>query len=310
MLHRIAVLALATYREAVRARVLLGVLAAALATCAYSVVVGEMSLHYELRVVADLGAASTSLYSVLVCIVLGSTSLYRELEHRTVFPILSRPVRRWEYLVGKYSGALVTVAVFVALDATATLVLLALEAGQPPSRVGATGIALGAVLAVGLWRVRHARVFLLIPWSFALPFVAWVLAAPALEERQLVVASALLTLCEAGIVTAVATLFASFSSPYLTATFTAGIFLMGRSADTLAHLPPKLFGTFWAGVGRGIARIVPNLHAYVPARPLLLGQVAGAPLWPYVATAAVYAVLYATVLLALSALAFRKRDFA
>ena len=53
-------------------------------------------------------------------------SLHRELEYKTVFPILSRPLRRWEYLVGKYIGALLTVGVFVLVQASATLVMLAL----------------------------------------------------------------------------------------------------------------------------------------------------------------------------------------
>ncbi len=303
-------LALATYREAVRARVLLGVLAAALATCAYSAVVGEMSLNQGLRDVADLGAASMSLYAVLVCIVLGSTSLYRELEHRTLFPILSRPVRRWEYLVGKYLGAWLTVAVFVALDAATTLGMLALEAGQPPWRVGTALVALGAALAAGLWQAKHARVFVFLPWALAAAVAGWMMAAPALDERALVVTSAFLTLCEAAIVTGVATLFASFSSPYLTATFTAGVFLMGRSADTLAHLPPRFVTATGAAAGRVLARIVPNLHAYVPARSLLVGRAPGISLWAYLGTAAVYAVAYSAVLLVLSALAFRKRDFA
>jgi ABC-type transport system involved in multi-copper enzyme maturation permease subunit len=310
MLYRIGVLALATYREAVRARLLLGVLIAALATSAYSAVVGEMSLHYELRVVADLGAAATSLYAVLVCIMLGSTSLYRELEHRTVFPILSRPVRRWEYIVGKYLGALLTTTVFVAIATSATLFLLALEAGQPFGTVGAVVSAMALALAVVMWRARFVRVFVLIPWSLALLVAAWVLAAPAMGERQLVVASSFLTMCEASVVIGIATLFASFSSPYLTATFTVGVFLMGRSADTLAHLPKRMFPEAAVAAGRTLARIVPNLHAYVPARPLLLGEAAGQPVWPYVTTAALYAVSYAAVLLVLSALAFRKRDFA
>jgi ABC-type transport system involved in multi-copper enzyme maturation permease subunit len=310
MLYRIAVLALATYREAVRARLLLGVLIAALATSAYTAVVGEMSLHDELRVVADLGAAATSFYAVLVCIMLGSTSLYRELEHRTVFPILSRPVRRWEYIVGKYLGALITTTVFVAIATSATLLLLAFEAGQPAGSVGAAVATIGAALAVAMWRARFVRVFVLIPWSLALLVATWVLAAPAMGERQLVVVSALLTVCEASVVMGVATLFASFSSPYLTATFTAGVFLMGRSADTLAHLPKKMFPPAAVAAGRALSRIVPNLHVYVPARPLLLGEAAGPPVWAYVATAALYAVCYAATLLILSALAFRKRDFA
>ena len=62
--------------------------------------------------------------------------------------------------------------------------------------------------------------------------------------------------------------------------------------------------------GKVLARIVPNLHVYVPARPLLLGQLPDEPTWTYVAVAALHAALYATGLLASSALIFRKRDFA
>src|SRR5271155_5358289 len=127
MLSRIWAIALNTYREAVRARLLLGVFACALATCGYAVVVGALSLNNDMRVVADLGSASLSFFGVLIAIVLGSTSLHRELEYKTVFPILSRPLRRWEYLVGKYLGALLTVTVFILVQTAAVLTMLALE---------------------------------------------------------------------------------------------------------------------------------------------------------------------------------------
>jgi ABC-type transport system involved in multi-copper enzyme maturation permease subunit len=310
VLARILTIALNTYREAVRARVLLGVFAVALATDLYSVLVGTLSLHNEPRVVADLGAASISLYGIVIAIVLGSTSLYRELEHKTIFPILSRPIRRWEYVVGKYKGAMLTVGVFVCVDTAAVLMLLALETGQPPWKVGATALVMLALLGVTLIRARHTRVFVLLPWSLALVGVAWILAAPSPEERQLVVAASVLAMSEIAIVAAVATLFASFSSPFLTATFTLMIFVIGRSSDTMAHIPVRQFGSAVSGGGKVLARIIPNLHIYVPARAFLLGSVAGQPVWPYVATAALHAVLYATVLLVLSALVFRKRDFA
>src|SRR5579862_5852288 len=102
MLARIVAVALNAYREAVRARVLYGLLGVALATTMYSLVVGVLSLHQELRVVADLGAASISLYSIVVAIVIGATSLHDELERKTIFPILTRRLRRHEYLLGKY----------------------------------------------------------------------------------------------------------------------------------------------------------------------------------------------------------------
>jgi len=309
MLTRILVITLNTYREAVRARVLIGVFALALATCAYAIVVASLSLHNEVRVVADLGAAALSLYGVLIAVVLGSTSLYRELEYKTVFPILSRPIRRWEYLIGKYLGTMLTVIVFIASDVAGVLGTLAIEAGQSTSKVTGTFGAMLLLLALGISGARYRRVFVMIPWSLALAAVMWTIASPALEDRQLVVAAALLSICEVAIVAAVATLFASFSSPFLTATFTAMVFVIGRSADALAHLPKKMFGEAFALGFAGVARVVPNLHVYVPARPLLLGQVAGEAVWRYVWFAAFHAVCYATGLLAAAALAFRKRDF-
>jgi len=307
---RILAIALNTYREAVRARVLLGLFAVALATCGYAVIVASLSLHNEPRVVADLGSAAMSLYGVVVAIVMGSTSLHRELEYKTIFPILSRPIRRWEYLLGKYLGTLLTLVVFVAVDAAAVLALLALEAGQAPWTVGGLALAMLAGLGLLLLGARGSRVFAVIPWALALPLVAWAAAGPALEERQLVVASAALSVCEVAIVAAVATLFASFSSPFLTAALTAMIFVIGRSADTLAHLPSKVFGQAATTGGRLLARVFPNLHVYVPPRTLLLGEAPGVAVWPYVGVAALHAALFVTVLLVVGSLAFERRDFA
>src|SRR5580692_3304495 len=164
MFSRIATVAMNTYREAARGRVLHALLALALATTGYSVIVGTLSLHQETRVVADLGAASISLYSALVAIALGATSLHREIEYKTVFPILARPLRRHEYLVGKYLGTLATLAVFVALDGGVVMMLLGLEAGRSGSLVaGVTGPCV-AVLGVALWRAKSTRVFALMPW--------------------------------------------------------------------------------------------------------------------------------------------------
>jgi hypothetical protein len=310
-LPRIFAIALNTYREAVRARLLLGVFAVSLATCAYSLVIAAMSLGNDARVVADIGAMSFSLYGVVVAIILGSTSLYRELEYKTIFPILSRPIRRWEYLTGKYFGAVLTVFVFIVVEGATVLSMLAYETGQTLSRVAAVG--LGALLALGIawWRAPiQSRIFVVIPWAVLVAGAAWLLAGTAPVERQVVTASAVLGTCEVAIVTAVATLFASFSSPFLTAAFTGMIFIIGRSADTLAHIPRKVFGSTISDTGRALARVVPNLHVYVPPRPLLLGEVAGQPVWPYVGWAALHALFYATLLLAGGALAFQRRDFA
>ena len=100
--RRILAVALNTYREAVRARILPGLVGLSLATALYSIAIGEFALKNSSRVVADLGAASISIYAILAAIILGATSArHRELEQKTLFPILARPIGRAEYLVGK-----------------------------------------------------------------------------------------------------------------------------------------------------------------------------------------------------------------
>jgi ABC-type transport system involved in multi-copper enzyme maturation permease subunit len=309
MLIRILSLAMNTYREAVRARVLYGLFAFAIATALYSLVIGTLSLHQESRVVADIGAASISLYSVLVAIVLGATSLHREIELKTVFPILTRRLRRHEYLVGKYFGTIAVLGVFVALDGAAVLAVLATQSQQTLGAIFGTLLVFALALAFLLFRAKHTRVFVLLPWSVALFAAMSVVAAPAGGERQLVVASCALTLCEVGIITAVATLFSSFSSPFLTAVFTLGVFIVGRSSETLGNLPNRVFGEEIHSAGRALSRVFPNLQVYVPPRPILLGDVSAVPTWSFVAQAGMMAAFYATLLLTVSALIFKKRDF-
>ncbi|MFO0741349.1 MAG: hypothetical protein U0270_35970 [Labilithrix sp.] len=309
MLGRVFAIAMNTYREAVRARVLFGLLAAALAVSAYSIVIASMSIKDEMRIVADLGSAGISAFSVLTSVILGATSLYRELELKTVFPILTRRLRRHEYIVGKYLGIVGVLLVFNAVDGAAVLGILAVQSAQHVGLTLSVAGALLVALGIGLWRAKRTRVFFLLPWS-VVAFVAMALVADgAGAERQLVIVSAALTLAEVCIIVAMATLFSSFSSPFLTAIFTAMLFMIGRSADTLGNLPAKLFTEGGRAAGIALARVVPNLNLYVPPRPVLLGEVPAIRLPVYVATAWGNALLYAFVLLVLSAIVFRRRDF-
>jgi len=309
MFGRVLAIGLNTYREAVRARILFGLLGLALATTAYSIVVAAMSLHQERRVISDLGAASVSLYSVFVAIVIAATSLHRELELKTVYPILTRRLRRHEYLFGKYLGTLLTIMVFVAINTGAVLGILAAYAGQSTSTIAGATVGAIVILVALLLRAKRQRVFVLLPWSLAFLAIMAVLAAPADGDRRLVLAAACLTIFEVVIVAGVATLFASFSSPFLTAIFTTALFIVGRSADTLANLPARVVGAHVSKGAAVLAKVVPNLHTYVPPRPLLLGEVPGSPVWEHVGRAGANAVFYAAVLLALSVVIFKKRDF-
>ncbi len=310
MLRRIAVIALNSYREAVRARILYGLLALALGTAAYAVLVGEFASTSRLRVVSDLGAASISIYSVIVAVVLGATSLYRELELKTIYPILTRPIRRTEYLVGKYLGILLTLLVFISANAGVLLLSLAVMAGGATGRVLATVVgAVGVAVAVA-WRFPRARTYVPLGWAIVMLVAGGVFGAVVPDDQRVVLGASALSLCEVAIVAAVATIFSAFSSPFLTAVYTFGVFLVGRSADTLANLPPRVFGKSVQAAGEALSHVVPNLMLYVPPRALLTGETPGATLSGYVGSAALHAAAWAVLLVAFAAIVFRRRDFA
>jgi ABC-type transport system involved in multi-copper enzyme maturation permease subunit len=313
MLGRVAAIALNTFRESLRARILLGLMGVAFAVAFYSIVVGSYTLRNAQRVVSDLGSASISLFGILAAIVISSTSLYRELEQKTLFPILARPIRRGEYLVGKYLGTLLTIAVFVMANAGLVLLLGAgmsprtgeMAFGQVLPRLGLL-VAAGAVIA---WRVPKAATYGPIPWSVLALGTGIAFSGAAPEEQRVVLAGSLLAFLEIAVIAAFGTLFSSFSTPFLSALLTAGVILIGRNADVLAQLPAKFFGQGIHEAGVVLSRVVPNLHVYVPPRPLLTGEAVGEPLGSYLAMAAAAAVAWSVALLAVAGLVFRKRDF-
>jgi ABC-type transport system involved in multi-copper enzyme maturation permease subunit len=309
MLARVLVIALNTYREAVRARMLHGLFALALATTGYSLIVGAYTARNQLRVVSDLGAAAISLYAIIVAVVLGATSLYRELELKTLFPILARPVSRTEYLAGKYLGTLLLLFVFVAANTGVSLLAISVLAGRALAPV--VVVTLASVLALGAvgYKRRASVTYLPIVWAAFVAAYGGLLASGAPDDRRVLLGLGMLTMCEVAIVTGLATLFSSFSSPFLTAVLTFGLFVVGRSADTLARLPERMFGPSIHTAGVFLSKVLPNLMLYVPPRPLLTGEAADVALWPYVAKAALHAAAWSLLLLASASVIFRRRDF-
>jgi ABC-type transport system involved in multi-copper enzyme maturation permease subunit len=309
MLARVLVIALNTYRESVRARILIGLSAVAFAVSLYSLIVGAFTLTNAARVVSDLGAASISIFSVVVAIVIGATSLHRELEQKTLFPILARPIRRGEYLVGKYLGTLLTIAVFIMANAGLVLFLSAGLGGRSVNLLLGVSGALCVGLGAAAYRWPWARTFGPIPWALVFLIAGVFFASVAPAERRVVLGGSALALLEVAIIAAVATLFSSFSTPFLSALLTFGVFIVGRQADALARLPVKSFGQALHDAGVALSKIVPNLQVYVPPRPLLTGEAIGPSLLSYLGMATVASAAWALGLVAAASFIFKKRDF-
>ncbi|MBI4951936.1 MAG: ABC transporter permease subunit [Myxococcales bacterium] len=309
MLRRMAAIALNTYRESVRARILVGLAGVAFAVGFYSLVVGAYTLSEAPRVVSDLGGAVLSIFAIAVAVLVGVTSLHRELEQKTILPLLARPVGRAEYLVGKYLGMMVVLGCFVVADTGLVLMLCAATGDASPALVAGVGLGLAVAFGLAAWRSAWVRTFGPLPLALVLLAAGIVLSSAAPVERRVVLSSAALAACEMSIVAALTLFFASFSTPFLSALLTLLLFLIGRNADALARLPKKLFGPELSEAGKVLAKLVPNLHVYVPARPLLTGEAVDANLASYLAMALVASVGWTVLLLALASLVFRRRDF-
>jgi len=137
--------------------------------------------------------------------------------------------------------------------------------------------------------------------------LAW-LCQHSPDDRRVLLCSALLTVLEVGVVGAIALLFSAFSSPFLTAVFTLGVFIVGRSADTLAALPPRLFGELLPRLGGWLARVVPNLMLYAPERAVLTGESLSGGGYAYLGLAALQTLGWALFLLTIASWIFRRRD--
>lgn len=306
---RIYAIALNTYREAVRDKVLFGVLVLAAAVLALTLALGELSLDQHMRVVTDLGLASISMFSVVIAIFLGSSLLYKEIERKTLYVILPKPIARFEFLLGKYLGIVVTCAVFIAIMGALQLLVTAIQAGASATLVIAVPTGLAALLGIG-FLISKDRTLVVPIWSVAaLCASVWVCSTVDVELVRLL-ASLVLNVGEVLILAAVALLFSSFSTPFLTGAFTFGVWLVGRAAHDMVAMKSRALSPSMKSVLSWLAEIVPNFNLFVPGRVTLIGSVSSpAEPFTYVATALGYAILYSGVTLAIAAFIFRRRDF-
>ncbi len=129
-MRRAGVVALNTFREAVRDRVLYNLVFFALLMMAAAIFVGQISIGIEDIVIVSLGLSAISLIGLLIALFIGVGLVYKEMDKRTLYALLATPVRRWEFLLGKFGGLVLTLAVNTA--------------------------AMAAGLFLVLWRVKHS----------------------------------------------------------------------------------------------------------------------------------------------------------
>ena len=236
-----AAIALNVFRESVRDKVLYNLVLFAVLMIGASYLIGQLTAGQDVKIIKDLGLSATSAFGVFIAVFIGIGLVSKEVERRSVYSLLAKPIRRSQMILGKYAGLTLTLVVNVAIMSAAVYAVLAYMAWSTPPRIR----------------------------------TAW--DAPALDPAMLKALT--LILIELMIVTAIALFFSTFSTPMLSAAFTFGLFVAGHFSADLRAFDQVTDSPVAAALARGLYWVLPNLAQFdvksqvVHAQPVPLGYV-------------------------------------
>jgi ABC-type transport system involved in multi-copper enzyme maturation permease subunit len=232
-----AMLAIAvnTFRESVRDKVLYNLVLFAVLLIGASYLIGQLTAGQDIKIIKDFGLAATSVFGLFIAVFIGIGLVSKEVERRTVYSLLAKPIHRYQLVLGKYGGLVLTLVVNVAAMALALYVVLAyMSWGVPPDAARA--------------------------WD-----------APALDPAILTAVG--LIVAELMLVTAIAVFFSTFSTPMLSAAFTFGFYIVGHFSSDLRNFQDAVDSPAAARLARGLYWVLPNLAQFDVKSAVVHGQV-------------------------------------
>jgi ABC-type transport system involved in multi-copper enzyme maturation permease subunit len=265
----VLLVALHVFRDSVRDKVLYSIVAFAVLLMAASYLIGQLTAGQDLKIIKDLGLAAMSLMGLFIAVFIGIGLIAREIDRRSIYAVLAKPVRRHELLLGKYAGLVGTL--FFNL----------------------------AVMTLAYYGVLAYMGWILSPSALK--------AAPAPPADPRLLLAVFMIGCELALVTAVALFWSTFSSSaLLSAGLTFAMYIAGQFGADLKNFEQVVTSPLAGFVGRALYYLLPNFAAFdvkaqvVQALPIQPG---------YVALTAAYALVYIALLLTASVLIFARRDF-
>jgi ABC-type transport system involved in multi-copper enzyme maturation permease subunit len=230
----LSLIALNVFRESVRDKVLYNLIAFTLLLMGASYLIGQLTAGQDVKIIKDLGLSAISVFGLFIAIFIGIGLVSKEVEKRSVYALLAKPIARHQLVVGKYAGLVLTLAVNLAVMT----------------------IALYAVLAVMAW--------------VAGPEAAAAWERPALDPMMLT--AILLTFVELSLVTAIAVFFSTFSTPLLSAALTFGLFVAGRFSADLRNFDQVVASPVAGAFARAMYWLLPNLAPFDVRAQVVHGQ--------------------------------------
>ncbi len=254
-LRLIQTIALNTVRDAVRSRVLYVLLFFSLVMIASSVTLAAFSYVERERIIQDIALSSIRFFGAAIAIFVGVGLIHREVERRTIYTILSKPVSRAQFLVGKYVGLVATLWMQLAIMAVGYFVICHFNGAQLDHR---------DAIAVGLIAV------------------------------------------ELSVVVAFATLFSSFATPFLAASYSIGLYMVGHLTRDLRSMGENSESELIGTLTLWLERLLPDLSAF----NRVMEAIHDLPIPPVEAGAALlHGIGWTVAFLSIAAWTFERRDF-
>jgi Cu-processing system permease protein len=239
-------IAVNVFRESVRDKVLYNLVLFAVILIGASLLLGQLTAGQEVKIIKDLGLASMSIFGLFMAVFIGIGLVSKEVERRSAYSLLAKPITRSQFVVGKYLGLVLTLAVNIAIMVVALYAALAWMAWQTPEAV------------------RRA-------WE-----------APALDPNLLKAVA--LIFVQLMMVTAIALVFSTFSSTILSAALTFGLYIVGHFNADLRNFENVVDSPALAWVARALYYLLPNL-APLDVKALVVHGQPVAPAYMAVTTA-------------------------
>jgi ABC-type transport system involved in multi-copper enzyme maturation permease subunit len=227
-------IAVNVFKESVRDKVLYNLVLFAMLLIAASYLIGQLTAGQDIKIIKDLGLAATSIFGLFIAVFIGIGLVSKEVDRRSIYSLLTKPIRRAEFILGKYLGLVLTLLV----------------------NVSAMTLALYAVLGYMAWK---AGGWMMPGWD-----------RPAVDP--LLLEAIALTFCQLMIITAVALFFSTFSTPMLSASLTFGLYVVGQFNADLKNFENVIDSKPAIYLARALYYLLPNLAPLDQKATVVHGQ--------------------------------------
>ncbi|MBA2304317.1 MAG: ABC transporter permease subunit [Acidobacteria bacterium] len=244
-------IALNVFRESIRDRVPYNLVLFAVLLIGSSFLLAQLTAGQDVKIIKDLSLAAASIFGLFIAIFIGIGLVSKEVERRSIYSLLAKPISRPQFIAGKYAGLVLTLAVNV------------------------------AVMTVAMYAVLGY-----LTWIESPDFKAsW--EAPGPDPALL--KAMFLIFIELMLVTALALFFSTFSSPLLSAALTFGLYVAGNFNTELRNFEHVVDSPAAAWGARVLYHVLPDLSAFDVKTQVVHGfPVAAGYLWSTAAYGAAY----------------------